>query len=141
MSLYGEGEQYLFGALENAMLVLRDWDGWVLRIYHDDTVPLKYLDMLRVLQVELVFTEYSTDEADHSGLFWHFYVLDDPEVCHFIVRDPDSRLTTRDRMAVNEWIQSGELFHSIRDHPHHGIEIMGAMWGAVGGFILNWSRF
>lgn len=135
MSLYGEDEQYLFGAIENALLVLRDWKGWTLRVYHDDTVPASYLDMLATLQVELFFTEYSTDEADHAGLFWRFYVLNDPDVCRFIIRDPDSRLTSRDRMAVQEWIESGELFHNIRDHPHHGIAIMGAMWGAVGGFI------
>lgn len=135
MALYGSGEPYTLGAIENALLVKRDWNGWVLRIYHDDSVPEWCLTMLRELQVELIKAEYATEQRDHAGLFWRFYVLMDKEVTRFIIRDPDSRISYRDRAAVQAWVESGELFHGIRDHPHHGIEIMGAMWGALGGLI------
>lgn len=50
------------------------------------------------------------------------------------MRDVDSRLSARDRMAVEEWIQSGEPFHVLRDHPAHcGWPINAGMWGGVKG--------
>ena len=33
-------------------------------------------------------------------------------------------------MAVNEWLNSGLMFHTMRDHVQHGTEILGGMWGA-----------
>ena len=28
-----------------------------------------------------------------------------------------------------EWVKSGKLLHVMRDHPQHGIEIMGGLFG------------
>ena len=47
-----------------------------------------------------------------------------------ISRDTDSRLSKREAVAVNEWLNSGKLFHVMRDHPAHATEILGGMWGA-----------
>lgn len=54
MSLYGNDTDYLVGAIENAVLVQRDWAGWTLRVYHDADVPEKTLRVLRDLDVQLV---------------------------------------------------------------------------------------
>lgn len=134
MALYGSDPGYLNGAIDNAVLVRRDWQGWTLRVYYGDDVPESTLRVLRVLDVELVPSS-SAHARDHAGLMWRYAVLQDPTVTRFIVRDADSRLTRRDRHAVNEWIDSGHLFHVVRDHPWHGTEIMGGIWGAVGGLI------
>lgn len=53
-ALYGNLDQYVYGALENALLVKRDWPEWKLRIYHDDSVLPDVLETLRLLGVELV---------------------------------------------------------------------------------------
>ena len=134
MSLYGTDPDYLVGAIENAVLVQRDWAGWTLRVYHDATVPAKTLAILRALDVELV-PRAGAHADDHAGLFIRFTVLQDPRVTRFLVRDADARLTRRDKHAVDEWIASGRFLHIIRDHPSHHNEIMGGAWGAVGGFI------
>jgi hypothetical protein len=134
MSLYGNATGYLIGAVENAVLVQRDWSGWTLRVYHDAYVPANTLRVLRDLQTELV-PKSSAHVSDHAGLLWRYTVLQDSSVTRFIVRDADARLSRRDRHAVDEWIQSGHLFHVVRDHPWHGTEIMGGIWGAVGGLI------
>ena len=47
------------------------------------------------------------------------------------MRDSDSRLNPRDRMAVEEWLESGKAVHSIRDHPNHRRTLNGGMWGAT----------
>lgn len=134
MSLYGADPGYLNGAIDNAVLVRRDWQGWTLRVYYGDDVPESTLRVLRALDVELVPSS-SAHGRDHAGLMWRYAVLQDPNVTRFIVRDADSRLTRRDRHAVNEWIDSGHLFHVVRDNPYHVTEIMGGIWVAVGGLI------
>ena len=134
MSLYGDGKDYLVGAIENAILVQRDWPTWTLRVYHDDLVPDKTLRVLRDLDVELV-PRSGANADDHAGLLLRYTVLQDPTVTRYLVRDADARLSQRDKHAVDEWIESGHWFHVVRDHPGHKTEIMGGVWGAVGGFI------
>ena len=64
-------------------------------------------------------------------MFWRFLVADDPAVDKFVVRDSDSRLNTRERLAVEEWVQSGKAVHSIRDHPNHDRPLNGGLWGGT----------
>ena len=76
---------------------------------------------------------------------WRFLPLSDPTVDIMVSRDLDSRylypcpilaneglprLTAREQAAVEEWLKSNLPFHSMRDNLHHGVEILGGMWGA-----------
>lgn len=78
---------------------------------------------------------------------FRFLIADDDSVDRFIIRDTDSRLSYRDYIAVNDWIESEEMFHNIRDHPYHcQNKIMGAMWGAkrpilkdMRDLLYNWT--
>ena len=48
----------------------------------------------------------------------------------FVSRDLDSRLNAREISAVKEWREHSDLsIHSMRDHPYHSIELLGASWG------------
>ena len=48
----------------------------------------------------------------------------------FACRDLDSRFTAREAAAVKEWREnSTQPIHSMRDHPHHGVGMVGASWG------------
>ena len=144
MSLYGANKDYAYGAVENALLVRRDWTGWTLRIYHDDQVDASMLTVLRSLGVHLVLrrlgqglavTEDARGSAGHRAMFWRFDVAADASVTRYIIRDTDALLSRRDRLAVQDWIDSGRYVHVMRDHPHHVQPIMGGMWGAVGGLV------
>ena len=53
----------------------------------------------------------------------------DPQVSHMVSRDLDSLINDRESAAVNEWLESDKAFHFMRDHPAHGIEILGSGWG------------
>jgi hypothetical protein len=44
-------------------------------------------------------------------------------------RDLDSALTPRERVAVDAWLASNKSFHAMRDHPMHGVPMLGGMWG------------
>ena len=63
-------------------------------------------------------------------MLWRFLPVLDPSVDLMVSRDLDSRLTTREQAAVQEWIDTGLAFHVMRDNPQHGTEILGGMWGA-----------
>ena len=73
----------------------------------------------------------------HPGLedygdVWRFLPVLDPGVEAVLSRDLDSRLTDREVAAVTQWLDDPlQLpFHVMRDHPQHGTEILGGMWGA-----------
>ena len=46
-----------------------------------------------------------------------------------ISRDTDSRVSHREMIAVNKWLESDKGFHIMRDHPWHTTKILGGMWG------------
>ena len=62
--------------------------------------------------------------------YGRFLPLVDPQVSVMVSRDLDSRLTTREQAAVEDWLNTGLAFHVMRDNPQHGTEILGGMWGA-----------
>ena len=68
-----------------------------------------------------------------AGMFFRFLVAVDNEVDRYIIRDVDSRLNSRDRIAVEDWIRSGRKVHVLRDHVNHCIPMNGGMWGGVKG--------
>jgi hypothetical protein len=68
-------------------------------------------------------------------MFWRFYACEDSDV--MISRDTDSRLSLREKIAVDEWLKSDKNFHIMRDHPYHKTEILGGMWGCRNGILKN----
>ena len=101
-----------------------------MRVYHDDTVPDDLLDKLRQYGVEL---RDMTQSGLSNKMTWRFTVASDASVDRFIIRDLDSRLSIREKAAVDEWILSGKKFHIMRDHPSHSMFAMsGGMWGGTG---------
>ena len=51
------------------------------------------------------------------------------------MRDADPALTVRARVAVDDWIQPGKLFHVMRDWWSYTDLILAGMWGASGGVL------
>lgn len=136
-SLWGTQACYVAGALENARMARQVYPGWTSRFYVDDTVPATTIDQLRYLKAEVI--EMPTSEGA-SGTFWRFLVADDPGYERWIVRDVDSRLGYRDRRAVDEWIESGQPFHIMRDHPWQSRCIPGGMFGGLRGVLGGITR-
>ena len=138
-SLYGDNPIYTTGAIKNAELketYFRDWKMWV---YHNNSVPSIVLDELAALNVRLINTR--EENSGFLGSLWRFRPLADQQVERFISRDCDSRISIRDEIAVNEWINSEKKFHIIRDHPKgHRYLINAGMWGAKGNSIPNFSE-
>lgn len=132
-SLWGDGADYIEGALENARRALDLYPGWSCRFYLDDTVPSKIHAELQALGADLFMM--AAPENAFEGLFWRFQVLDDPAVKRFLIRDCDSIINTQESAAVNAWLRSDRRFHVMRDYFTHTELILAGMWGGIAGIL------
>jgi hypothetical protein len=131
-SLWGEDPKYTIGAIENAKLVNEIYHGWIGRFYCGKSVPENIINSLKdTPNTEVIIMD---EDGDWTGMFWRFLACKDSDV--MISRDTDSRLSLREKLAVDEWLKSDKDFHIMRDHPYHAMEILGGMWGCRNG-ILN----
>lgn len=127
-SLWGDNPKYTIGAIKNAELTKKVYPGWTSRFYcAKESVPEVIVKSLLDLDAEVVL---KNTQGDWTGMFWRFEAISDPEVEVMISRDTDSRISLREKLAVDEWLSSGKLFHIMRDHPAHRTQILGGMWGA-----------
>jgi hypothetical protein len=132
-SLWGDNPKYTIGAIKNVELSKTIYPDWICRFYCGKSVPLDIIEKLKSYDnVEVIeMDEY----GDWNGMFWRFYACKDADV--MISRDTDSRLSVREKSAVDEWMNSDKDFHIMRDHPYHNALILGGMWGVKNGLLKN----
>ena len=135
-SLWGNNPKYNIGALRNAELVSKLYPGWQARFYVGTNTPVETINGLHERGAHVIDMK---KPGDWTGMFWRFEAASDPDVDVMISRDCDSRITAREVAAVKQWIESGSMFHIMRDHPHHATEILGGMWGVRAPLLSNMS--
>jgi hypothetical protein len=130
-SLWGNNPIYTIGVIKNAELWKTIYPDWQMVVYYDNTVPNDIILKLNSLGVETI-----NNATEIYGLFRRFLIIDRKDCEYAVFRDCDSRISIREKMAVDEWIDSGKTLHVMRDHPAHGIpyganglSILGGMWG------------
>ncbi|KKN46758.1 hypothetical protein LCGC14_0669820 [marine sediment metagenome] len=119
---------YLPAAIRTYRTIYPEWE---LRIHHDGTVlESDYGQTLQWLADAGIVKLVHMGPADKlcESMLWRMAPLDDPEVEYFVCRDIDSCPTPRERKAVDTWIDSGKIIHSINDSRSH----TGLMGGMVG---------
>jgi hypothetical protein len=52
-----------------------------------------------------------------------------------LIRDADSIINTKERVAVDAWLASDKHFHIMRDFYSHTEVILAGMWGGVAGVL------
>jgi tetratricopeptide (TPR) repeat protein len=143
--LWGDNPRYLLPLLENLRIAPHLFPSWTIRVYHDRTATKTSLDQLRAAGAELVDKSNGDDPPFYTRLSWRFEVANDPTVRRFLVRDADSLLTVKERVAVDEWLGAGTYFHLMRDFHTHTDLILAGMWGGVANILPNireyWSAY
>ena len=113
------------------------YPGWKVIVYYDNTVPEAVIQ--KIGQAGAITK--NVNGLNH-GMFWRFYAANIDDCGYAIFRDCDSRLSSREKRAVDKWMQSGKAIHIMRDHPLHEIpfgtdsmSILGGMWGIKGNIV------
>jgi hypothetical protein len=121
-SVYGTDPKYTLGMLKNIELANYIYPNWLVYVYHSG-IPSEILEQYKKYSY---VTTFDMSDSKLPGMFWRFL----PESDIFISRDSDSRLSQREKSAVDEWIFSGKSFHVMRDHPAHNVIVVpGGMFG------------
>jgi len=123
-SLYSDSQKHLQGAVENLKLAKKIYSEWKVRFYVDDAVPQNVINKLKKDGAEIINISWKI-----PGAYWRFLPIEDKSVDIFIVRDVDSRLSEREKLAVDEWLKSKKAMHIMRDHPNHKDLVIAGMWG------------
>ena len=128
-NLWGNNPNYTIGAIKNAEQaknIYPDFECWF--YIHQETVPQEIINELQKNDnVKIILKNGDLNTC--KPMMWRFEAIDDPQVEIMLSRDTDSRFWFREKLAVEEWLQSGKLFHIMRDHPEHKPKISGGMFG------------
>lgn len=137
-SLWGNKPIYNIGIIKNAILCKEIYPDWKMIVYYNNSVPIETIEELKKLDVSLI--DMSSNLFD--GSFWRFMASDIPDCEYVVFRDADSRVSEREKSAVDEWISSCKSLHIMRDHPYHYIPagnnemgILAGMWGIKGNIV------
>ena len=124
-SLWGSNPKYTIGAIRNAELAQEIYPGWTCRFYTGTSVPKEITDQLASFKNVKIINK--NEDQNWKGAYWRFYAGTDSDVAIF--RDTDSRLSLREKYAVDEWLKSNKTVHIMRDHPYHNFAMLAGMWG------------
>ena len=127
-SLWGSDPFYIDGAYKNIELAKEIYPDWVCRFYVATKNTTEEV-IQKIESYENAEVVRMDEEGTSNSMMWRFTPCDDDDVELFISRDTDSRLSMREKEAVDEWLESDKNFHIMRDHPYHVTAIMGGMWG------------
>jgi hypothetical protein len=123
---------YVGGMIENCELATKFFPDWRVSVYVCDKLANacpKLVPRLEDLGANVTLYD---NTPFWLGLFIRLLVMADPCVKRFCLRDTDSRLGSKDQAAVREWLESGHKWHAMRDHPCHGVPLLGCAWGGPG---------
>jgi hypothetical protein len=126
-SVWGDNKVYTYGIIENVLDAKIFYEGWIVRVHYNDTVPQNIVDWLKTQDnVEVVHHPGTKTKA--SNTLWRFEDLFIKDAV-VLSRDADSRFSDREVKLVNEWLESDKDFHVIRDHKHHMVPILAGTFG------------
>ena len=140
-SLWGNNPTYNIGAIKNAELAKQyypDFECWF--YIHSPTVPGNTIEILKKFENAKIILK-NDDLNTCKPMCWRFESIDDPDVEIMMSRDTDTRILLREKLAVDEWLESGKLFHIMRDHPDHydlNFKINAGMFGTKKLIIHSW---
>jgi hypothetical protein len=119
-SLFGTNMKYYVGAERNVLDIKKLLPNWEINIYHNNGILPNYKTILNELGANLINVEnvvLGNKTSDHFPYFWRFISFLDDRIT--LVRDLDSRISTREITYINRWLESDCDYFIIRDHPWH----------------------
>ena len=137
---WGDEKKYTIGALRNAELsktFYPDFECWF--YIHIQSVPEDIIyELSKLSNVKLIYK--TGDVSKCRPMMWRFESIIEKDVELMMPRDTDTRILLREKLAVDEWLNSDKLIHIMRDHPYHNYNIQGGMWGIKKNNLCDWGK-
>jgi len=134
MCLFGKSPSiYTKGAIQNAKLRDKIYPDFKIRFYVDENVDETIVSQLLEEKAEVFIYRSLPGRAGQLMRFLPLAGDDDDDDRVTIVRDCDSRINLREKVAVSEFLKSGKRFHLMYEHMHPKNTIFGGMFGVRGG--------
>ena len=131
-SLFGSQDKYCKGVQKNIEQINKFFSDFEIWIYLGEGVPI---NIFNILNNNKTVKCISTNVSGNETKFFRFFAIDDQSVDLAIIRDADSRIYDRDIACIEDFLQSDNMFHIIRDHTNHTHKIMAGMWGIKKGLL------
>ena len=128
--LWGKEPRYCIGLVKNIELAKKYYPNWKCWCYiHEPSVNKDFIKSLESYDNVKVILKNNLPIRNLRFMLWRIEPLNYSEVKYLISRDTDTRIQPREVMAVQEWIESGNSLHIMRDHFQHYPKILGGMFG------------
>lgn len=122
----GYNPRYYPVLLTNLELVATYFPDWKVYVWISPDVDPSFVQTLRS-HPQVVVRE--TGVTGPANMIHRFYTIDEPTIDLMMVRDADSLIHWKDRWAIQEFVKSEFLAHTIRDNLEHTAPLMGGLWG------------
>ena len=139
--------------MRNAHIRRIIYPDWSLRVYVACDLPISKeneefaSDVNRVLRtLQSLGADIRVVDAEVARVIpppaWHLLALDDVGLDVVLLRNPEERLSDRDRRLVEHWMdgsnQTDFPVHCIRDHPaHNNHPIVHGLWGVKSDLVRS----
>ena len=120
--------EQVVGALANAIYAAEVYPDWICRFYATKSLDKESVKRLgEMAHVEVV--PIDTHPTDYKNTLYRFLPAGEPDVNVMISRDVESRISYREKYAVDEWLESDRMFHVMHDHPNFAGYVLPGCWG------------
>ena len=124
--IYGSNPKYVEGMVKNLEQIRMHYPTFQTWIVVGNDVPPEYIEK---------YQSFPNVKLTHFPLTggrlttFRFFPIDDSAVHCMIVRDADSRISTRDRECIRRFLDSEFTVYTIRDHHYHNCPLMSGQCG------------
>lgn len=126
-SLWGDSPLYTLGAKRNVVLAKKIYPEWKCFFYCNSCVPMETIDALS--RNDNTVVRLIDSVGNNRSSMNRFLAVNEPGLTHVVFRDADSRISYRERIAVDAWMKADTDVHVMRDHPYHSWYIQAGMFG------------
>ena len=98
--LFGSDPSNIEGAFANTKIASQIFPEWIVRIYYDDTVPSEAIETIKSDNLQMV--KITTKKPFEPKEIWNLFIASDPCLERYLIRNIDSRLTEREKAAVDQ---------------------------------------
>ena len=136
----GNRNKYTYNCVANVLIAEKLFPDWKLYIYYDNTINNKIIQFLKNATnvVEKDMTDHWLSKYDK--MMWRNLAMDDETLDIVCIRDCDGWLSYREKVIMEDWINSDKDIHIIRDHCWHAGKIGGGLWGRKNSVKLNMEQ-